>query len=350
VHYAIAESGECCATIFVEDAAANSFSKNNTNTEEFTAKIGGASTTTVKMGKKTPKHVCNSDTLASIEAVSSEAKPCPKCHAFISKVSGCDQMFCTKCYTTYSWCTGEIAPENSFRHNPHYLDWVRSTQYAGATHKNSNANYNDWNRDNVATNRMSQRQDIINTRRLQAADRYAQGAFLQVTHDHRGELDLGRVFSCSIKRRFPFSNPATRYNPLSCEEHYGFIFLAMHRHILDIRANSGNHANARPVDNHDLRVRFIANEISEEEFKNLIAMRDFEYKRLCEYRDVYLGVFDVAPGLFENLFKIVHNKKEYPFYKTYVQLQKLLQSANEALERLNRIYGNDKRFVNYQQF
>jgi hypothetical protein len=74
----------------------------------------------VQNGKE---HICNPDVLATHQALRKEAKPCPKCAAMISKIDGCDQMWCTQCQTAFSWRTGEI--ETSHVHNPHYFQWMR---------------------------------------------------------------------------------------------------------------------------------------------------------------------------------------------------------------------------------
>jgi len=66
-------------------------------------------------------HICDEEKVASIALIATEAKPCPKCSAMISKVSGCDQMFCTECKTAFSWRTGKI--ETGVMHNPHYFQW-----------------------------------------------------------------------------------------------------------------------------------------------------------------------------------------------------------------------------------
>ena len=68
-------------------------------------------------------HACNPDLVASIKAIKKEAKPCPKCASQISKIDGCDQMWCTQCKTAFSWNTGRI--ETHVVHNPHYFQWLR---------------------------------------------------------------------------------------------------------------------------------------------------------------------------------------------------------------------------------
>jgi len=72
----------------------------------------------------TESHICDAEKVASVALIAAEAKPCPKCSAMISKVSGCDQMFCTECKTAFSWRTGAI--ETGVMHNPHYFQWKRA--------------------------------------------------------------------------------------------------------------------------------------------------------------------------------------------------------------------------------
>lgn len=67
-------------------------------------------------------HLCDTNKVENIKALKKEAKPCPKCAAQISKIDGCDQMWCTQCHTAFSWRTGAI--ENRV-HNPHYYEWMR---------------------------------------------------------------------------------------------------------------------------------------------------------------------------------------------------------------------------------
>ncbi len=73
--------------------------------------------------RKQSEHLCTAETRATFQALRKEAKPCPKCAAMISKIDGCDQMWCTQCQTAFSWRTGQI--EISHIHNPHYFQWMR---------------------------------------------------------------------------------------------------------------------------------------------------------------------------------------------------------------------------------
>jgi len=71
-------------------------------------------------------HTCNEDTKATAALIRKETRPCPKCGIRISKIEGCDQMWCTSCQTTFSWNTGQIL-HNVRVHNPHYYEYLRQT-------------------------------------------------------------------------------------------------------------------------------------------------------------------------------------------------------------------------------
>lgn len=72
---------------------------------------------------QTEPHICDPDTKASVKAVRDESKPCPKCAAPISRVSGCNQMWCVICHTAFDWRTGLIVRA---AHNPHYYEWLQT--------------------------------------------------------------------------------------------------------------------------------------------------------------------------------------------------------------------------------
>jgi hypothetical protein len=78
--------------------------------------------------KDDENHTCNKDTVESVKMMKTETKPCPRCKARIYKIDGCDQMWCTRCHTAFSWTTGNIERRI---HNPHYYEWLRSRSENG---------------------------------------------------------------------------------------------------------------------------------------------------------------------------------------------------------------------------
>ena len=77
-----------------------------------------------KSGQKDDTHVCNEEAKSTAAMIQNETKPCPKCGIRISKIDGCDQMWCIECQTTFSWNTGQILL-NTVTHNPHYYEYLR---------------------------------------------------------------------------------------------------------------------------------------------------------------------------------------------------------------------------------
>ena len=63
-------------------------------------------------------HECQKDDVETIRELRRTTRPCPKCHVSISKIEGCDQMWCVQCHTTFSWKTGAIS--QGVVHNPHF--------------------------------------------------------------------------------------------------------------------------------------------------------------------------------------------------------------------------------------
>lgn len=68
-------------------------------------------------------HVCDPDMVKTAEMIKKTTRGCPKCGERIAKSSGCDQMWCIKCHTAFSFKTGAI--DNGHIHNPHYFQYKR---------------------------------------------------------------------------------------------------------------------------------------------------------------------------------------------------------------------------------
>lgn len=71
-------------------------------------------------------HECDPSVVETLKKVTETCHTCPNCKLLIEKEDGgCDQMFCIKCHTTFSWATGKIATTSAVRHNPHFFEWKR---------------------------------------------------------------------------------------------------------------------------------------------------------------------------------------------------------------------------------
>ena len=77
----------------------------------------------VKGTDKDSPHTCDPGQKESVALIIKESKACPKCGERISKIDGCDQMWCIDCHTAFSWITGAIV--NGIVHNPHYYEYLR---------------------------------------------------------------------------------------------------------------------------------------------------------------------------------------------------------------------------------
>ena len=78
---------------------------------------------------KNAEHVCDENKKKSIAFIKKSTKPCPSCGTSISKISGCDQMWCTGCKVAFSWNTGRKI--NGTIHNPHYFEYMQRSNTAG---------------------------------------------------------------------------------------------------------------------------------------------------------------------------------------------------------------------------
>jgi hypothetical protein len=77
-----------------------------------------------KDGKDDPDHKCDPNTVETIKLLAQDTKACPSCATAIFKIHGCDQMYCTRCHTAFSWDKGTI--ERGVIHNPHYYEFQRA--------------------------------------------------------------------------------------------------------------------------------------------------------------------------------------------------------------------------------
>lgn len=74
---------------------------------------------------KDQPHECKQENIDSADFIRKQSKPCPCCGTRISKVDGCDQMWCTQCHKAFSWRSGTLVTGTV--HNPHFYQFQRQT-------------------------------------------------------------------------------------------------------------------------------------------------------------------------------------------------------------------------------
>jgi hypothetical protein len=238
------------------------------------------------------EHMCNEDTVASIKAVQAEARPCPSCTTLISKIDGCDQMWCTQCKTSFSWRTGLV--ETGVTHNPHYYEWMRRNGGLPRAPGDIPGGGCD--------------------------------AFPVVHQILSAKPDVGRQVIDSRANFLLTKTPTV----VDGELLYYLLLTNYHAQLQHVYAHN-NRPIARP-DNFVLRVKLLTKEIDEDHFKVLLQRQDKAYRKNVAKKHVYDMTYAAAGDILRNCMAAVS------FQETVAQIVGLLKYSNTALERVEKGY------------
>lgn len=203
--------------------------------------------------QKQEGHVCDPDLVATIAAIVADSRPCPSCATPISRVSGCDQMWCTECRTPFSYATGQRV--SGVIHNPHYF------QHRAALVADAGGNGD-------------------------AAD----AAAIDACGDDAVDRRLDQILR-------------------SLQKHHAAVRTDLYDKIHNIRyryADLGgwqlrNHRARSVVDNLHLRVSYMLNDIDEATFKKELA----KSQRESEFHAEIVDVFETALGCMLDFFMAI---------------------------------------------
>lgn len=201
-------------------------------------------------------HKCNPDDLANISAIRLGAKSCPGCGIPIFKSEGCDHMFCISCHCMFNWSDLKITKTTT---NPLYYEWLRSR---GITPERS--------------------------------DR-------QEYEQRLGYCDNNMYNSTTLNQEI------RKYNIIEYDDRYfnlGFIFEKIQNYP------------SRTIDEYNkIRLKYLLNMLSEEEYKKIISKYDIEFNYINEFNDIYntfrFNINDILHDLFNKLSNKIdeENKK-----------------------------------------
>jgi hypothetical protein len=231
---------------------------------------------------KSKGHKCDSDVLANVLLLKNDTKGCPKCSTLIYKISGCDQMYCTKCKTPFSWNTGEI--DNTSIHNPHYFNELRQN---GGFIRVGDPRGIDINQDNMPCE-----ERMIDTFTI-----------LQITRKIQ-DIDLDK-------------------------DNVSFLFTLV-QNMNEIKSKI---VQLDP-DNTELRLLFICNDLTKEQFQKKIYARDIDQIKRNEFNylyDLYLTITD------DYLKRII--SKQIEFNELEKGVDEAKKMMNTHVNDLSSIFG-----------
>jgi hypothetical protein len=194
---------------------------------------------------KDDDHECLPENVASMDLLNKDTKPCPKCGTMICKISGCDQMWCPECHSAFSWNKGTI--EVGIVHNPHYYDFMRKNN-GGAIPRNP-----------------------------------------------------GDVVCGGIPDFYQLRNifETTKFNIANRDYYY-----TIHRTIAHVQQVEIPHLHLNRdynAINRNLRVKYLMNKISEDEFKTTLQQDEKKRERAVAFANIYQMFVDVGSDIFRQI-------------------------------------------------
>jgi len=282
-------------------------------------------------------HTCNPDVVANVKALAKEARPCPTCAANISKIDGCDQMWCTQCQTTFSWRTG--LKETGNTHNPHYYEFMRRN--GGQVPRAPG----DVPGGAPACGMPTLREILTKTGKPDNYDTLLQG-WANYLYRQR-YLNAGRTwppeqYHWNAARPIdytvidPWPMPEDLKKPLASDTAYVIALTSYHQHIAHNNQFHINQLAIQPPDNHVLRVKYMLGEIDEPKMRVQIQRLDKAYRKDLAKRHVYELVQQASSDIYRNFINTPSAKPD--FHNTYLQLVELLTYANGCFNRLEKVY------------
>ena len=223
-------------------------------------------------------------------------------------VKNCDQMWCTQCHTAFSWKTGKL--EKNI-HNPHFYEWQRKNG-GGAAPRNPG----DFECGRELSHYTTER---VNTLSKKHPDLYKSEQKEQTMWNGRKEMRVNHIYSESIRK-----------------------FNDIIRNIVHIiRVELPNFQTDYVVRNQDLRIKYLENLISEDEFKLLIQRNDKRNRKNTEVAQVLqlanTTVTDIIYRLMDNLDKSepgMHNIDSY-----LSEFEEIIKYCNEIFKDVSFTYS-----------
>ena len=202
-------------------------------------------------------HVCNPETVETVKAIKKESRGCPGCGTMVSKIDGCDQMWCTipTCHTAFSWRTGK--PISGHIHNPHYIQF-----------QNENASGMNRNIRDIPCGGMPDYREVI--------------------------IAVKGLRMMPIKGRVAIS-----------QHMIGGVHMSTNHIIHEL-----GRFQVGPPDNGRLRAKYLLKEIQEADLKKCLQMQEKKREKLKAFGDILAMFTHTMTDIFRNILQIYEEYRE----------------------------------------
>ena len=235
---------------------------------------------------KGEEHVCDPNNVETMKLLKKDSKPCPACGTLITKIDGCDQMWCTQptCHTAFSWRSGKKV--FGVIHNPHFVQFAADNGVA------------ERNPQDLPCGGLPDVYTFFNRARR----------FVSMTDPTNNKL---------IER---FSQPVQ------------FV-----RHMADVE--EGRYRVTDVVNtNTDLRVRYLLNEIDDTHFAKLVMQRDTACKKKKVFHDIIVMIIHTSTDIINVIHGNLTPQNSKQVYEQMDILDKLRDYANGQFARVGELY------------
>ena len=272
-------------------------------------------------------HECDPGKIETVKLLKKDSKPCPKCSCFITKITGCDHMWCTNCNTGFSWRTGQQI-DNSRQTNALYYQYMRDTQ--GQVPRNA-GDIPICEQEIDATSIAAYINTMIN--------------FHGPITEAQADLDRRRRMRAVV----PLPNPPVRARKASpyfanyktaCEKLWAYV--QVYRHIQGLELGRG-FFNATPSDNVILREQFLTGVIDKPKFMSSLSREATLHKKHVNSYNV-LHTWTTVIG--ENLRSLIASNSRREFSKLNAFEGSTLASKLADMDRITTF--TNEQFIKHK--
>tara|TARA_B100000795_G_scaffold207426_1_gene160907 strand:+ start:662 stop:2104 length:1443 start_codon:yes stop_codon:yes gene_type:complete len=308
-------------------------------------------------------HECKQEDIDTIELIKKDSKSCPKCNMSIMKTSGCDQMWCISCHTTFDWKTLNIKT-SGIVHNPEYFRYMRENGIAIPRNPNDNPCMNEY--DDAYETLTGINSEYIKEEKMYATMRsyIAAGSSILIrnylTHEiHQKNMEISEELNVKaenyankkINMAKEYVNRYTIINAINKDFMKTiFTFYRDINHLESVEMTQmQNKINSSEQWKDDIRVNYLDKIISEDKYKSDLVRQHKEQEYLQETMGYHYAIVEVCKAYFiskinkltEEINTAIETKTAFSI-KECSQLMCLRDLVNDIVnngENIKRVYG-----------